>query len=748
MHSGKRRLVSNRSARLSYGVAGIATLAALGVRFTLDPVLGPYAPYMPFAIAVIVAARFGGRAPGYACTVLSALTSSYFFLEPRYSLAIASPAAGAGLALFVIVGAVISVLVGDLHESLQTLARAEAELRRDTQLIELSHNAIITADANRVITGWNSGAAEMYGWTQGDVAGKSIHDVLQTSVIETGDPISPATIYEILYRKGRWEGELSHIARDGRRLVVESRQVLLRDERNEPAGILEINRDITERKRVEEQLVAEHRKNAAILESISDGFNAFDRDWRYTYVNSAAAKMVGKTPAELLGKVLWELWPEAADSPFGAAYRRAVAENVPVRVEAFYPEPLNRWFEVRCYPSPEGLSLFFSDITERRQAEERLRQTQKLESIGLLAGGVAHDFNNILTVIMGSAGSALMECASCEHAQGILSASQRAAYLTRQLLAYAGKGRTVVKQIDLTELVTQAKKLLSASVAKRVSLSYRLADDLPCLEGDPSRVEQVLMNLVINAGESILPRQDGRIEIATSRHEVSEDIARQHSSGYDVAPGVYVCLEVRDNGCGMDEATAARIFDPFFTTKFSGRGLGLAAVHGIVRTSKGFIDVDSAPGAGTTFRVFLPACGKERTRELPRGTSHQQSEGAGIVLIVEDEDMVRKLARSILRRHGYEVLEATDGHDALRVLAESSTLPAVVLLDLAMPVMGGDELAPILAAKYPGLKIIMSSGYPEDESRQIPMNGSLAGFLQKPYNPIDLVEKIAQVLRG
>ena len=721
-------------------MAVVATLAALGVRWALDPVIGVHSPYLPSALAVIVAAWFGGRVPGFAATLLGTLGVQFFLIEPRYSFAIANREAAAGLALFVVVGTLISILVGDLRQSHLASARAEEALRRKNQLADLSHDAIITADSNCRITGWNLGAEEMYGWTEAEAMGESIHDLLHTSAA-----VSTAEIDEILQREGRWDGELNHIARDGRRLVVESRQKLVRDDATQSARILEINRDLTERKRTEGLLAAEHRQNAAILESISDGFNAFDREWRYTYVNAAAAKMLGKTPEELLGKVVWELWPQAADSPFGVAYRRSVAEDIPVRVEAFYAEPLNKWFEVRCYPSLEGLSLFFTDTTERRHTEERLRQSQKLESIALLAGGVAHDFNNILTVIMGSASAALADCASCEHCEAILSASERAAYLTRQLLAYAGKGRTVAKLIDLTELVSGSTALLSASVPKRVSLSFSLSKDLPCLEADPSQIEQILMNLVINAGEAIPARSEGRIEIATGMVEATPEIAHRHSQSYDVAAGNYLYLEVRDNGEGMDESTASHIFDPFFTTKFTGRGLGLAALQGIVRTSKGFVEVSSRPGDGTTFRVFLPASGKRRPPENAIVTPRRQARGATI-LVVDDEHMVRKLACAILRRHGYNVLEAIDGKDALQVLADSGALPALALLDLAMPVMGGDELVPILGAKYPDLKIVMSSGYPEDEARRVSPNGSIASFLQKPYTGVALAEKVAQVL--
>jgi signal transduction histidine kinase len=382
-----------------------------------------------------------------------------------------------------------------------------------------------------------------------------------------------------------------------------------------------------------------------------------------------------------------------------------------------------------------------------RDAEERLRQAQKWESIGILAGGIAHDFNNLLTVIMGSASAALVNCPGCEPFQTILSASERAANLTKQLLQYAGTGNFVSKTVDLTELVSQSAALFSSFVPKRVSLSFKLPKDLPCLEADPSRLEQILMNLVINAGEAILPNHDGLIEVSTSSSEVTPDMARRHSDAYDVAAGVFVCLEVRDNGAGMDEATVARIFDPFFSTKFTGRGLGLAAVYGIVRTRKGFIDVHSSPGAGTTFKVYLPATDKKRSAEPAPRAPRQQPRGSTI-LVVDDEEMVRNLVCMILKQQGYKVMEAKDGRDALQVLADAPSLPALILLDLAMPVMGGDELVPILETQYPSPKIVITSGYPEEEARQGFRSGSIAGFLQKPYSLETLTRKIAETLGG
>jgi signal transduction histidine kinase/ActR/RegA family two-component response regulator len=460
--------------------------------------------------------------------------------------------------------------------------------------------------------------------------------------------------------------------------------------------------------------------------------------------------MFGRKRGELVGRTFREVFPAAPWEYWVPALGNVALTGKPARLEQ-YGRDTGRYYEAIAYAPRTGqFAAIFTDVTDRRAAEERMRHAQKMESIGLLAGGVAHDFNNLLTVIMGNASSALAQCPSCEHSQAILSASKRAAYLTKQLLAYAGKGQFVTKTFLLTDLVSRSRDLLTASVPKRVSLKFNLSWELPLIEDDPSRIEQILMNLVINAGEAIPPKTDGRIEITTGTFIVTPEISSQHSPAFEVQTGPHVFLEVRDNGTGMDTITASRIFDPFFSTKFTGRGLGLAAVYGIVRSSKGFIDVRSSPGRGSTFRVFLPGCQEKRPAEVSTerpGTAHRQElRGSATVLVVEDEEMVRSLACMALRGHGYDVLEAEDGQDALQVLAGAVSLPAIVLLDLAMPVMGGDELVPILEQRYPDLKIIVSSGYPEEEARKSFAAGAVVGFLQKPYTVVTLLEKIREII--
>ena len=493
--------------------------------------------------------------------------------------------------------------------------QADAELRkhRDTLqrqagLIDLSHDAIIAADENRVITGWNTGAQEMYGWTEAEALGNVSDHFFRTSAA-----ISTGTINEILSRAGRWDGELEHSRRDGTRLTVDSRQVLLRDPAGNPAGILEINRDITERKQAREQLLEAHRQTTAILEGISDGFNVFDREWRYKYVNAAAARMVHKSREELLGKNVWELWPYLADSPFGAAYRRAAAENVPVQVEAFYPEPLNAWFEVRCYPSPEGLSLFFNDVTKHKQAEEEVRRlhaeleqrvrdrTAQFEAankeLETFAYSVSHDLRAPLRGIDGWS-LALVEDFGAQldeealHYLGrVRSEAQRMGQLIDDLLRLSRVTRAPLDRdcVDLTAVARSIADNLREMHAGR-QIEFTVQPGLTAC-GDARLLEVALTNLLSNAAKFTGKQAEARIEVGRTEPEGQ--------------PAFYV----RDNGAGFDMAYARSLFGPFQrlhrSSEFPGTGIGLATVQRIIHRHGGRVWAEAQVDRGATFYFTL-----------------------------------------------------------------------------------------------------------------------------------------------
>jgi PAS domain S-box-containing protein len=371
------------------------------------------------------------------------------------------------------------------------------------------------------------------------------------------------------------------------------------------------------------------------------------------------------------------------------------------------------------------------DATEEKLSEESLRETQKLESLGLLAGGIAHDFNNLLTGVIGNASLLADEVPpgsrQAEMIQGLTEAAERMCLLSSQMLAYSGRGHFVVELTDLSKQVVQITSLLLASLPKHVQLRSSLANDLPLIDADVSQLQQVIMNLVINAAEAV-EAGSGSVEVMTAVELVGNEL-KGNVTRQTVLAGEYVVLTVKDNGCGMDEATCARIFDPFFTTKFTGRGLGLSSVLGIVRGHKGLLTVESAPGEGTTFRVFFPIA-QQRLR--PQPVIAEIASGEGTILVVDDEEIVRRVAQAALPRLGYRILTANNGEEALRIYSQAPDAVDVVLLDLTMPVMGGEETLRRLTKIKPDVVVVVMSGFQERDVMSR-FEGTVAGFVQKPF---------------
>ncbi len=352
--------------------------------------------------------------------------------------------------------------------------------------------------------------------------------------------------------------------------------------------------DIDDRKTAEERL-------SGLLASICDPLWIIDREWRYVFVNPPGAAYAGLPPSELAGRVVWDVFPEERGSQFEAEASRVFETGKEVRYE-LYHDYYGRWYEMDIYPSGSSIIVISRDITARRELEKQLQQTAKLESLGVLAGGIAHDFNNLLVGIMGNVSLALDMLPEPAAVRGILedavTASERAALLTRQLLAYAGKGQLRLENLDISSIVRDTQQLIRAKIPSHVRVRLQLADHLPPVHGDFSQIQQVVMNLVINGAEAIEERRPGEVRVQTCRRQVSD------RSG--LADGEYILLRVEDDGCGMSAETLNRIFEPFFTTKFTGRGLGLAAAQGIVRSHKGDMQVESTPGQGSIFTILLP----------------------------------------------------------------------------------------------------------------------------------------------
>jgi signal transduction histidine kinase/CheY-like chemotaxis protein len=415
---------------------------------------------------------------------------------------------------------------------------------------------------------------------------------------------------------------------------------------------------------------------------------------------------------------------------------------------------------------PNGTVGISVDVTARRRAEEereriqtQLLQAQRLESLGVLSGGIAHDFNNLLAAILSNAslglaassGTGAANRAVREPLEQIVACSRRAAELTRQMLAYAGKARVEVAPLDLSEQVAEIGRLLASSLPKTVVLSLALAPDLPTVDADRAQVHQVVMNLVINGAEAIGERP-GTVRIETFTQEVDEASARTlrlaDRTG-EVAPGRYVFLAVTDDGAGMDASTQAKIFDPFFTTKSAGRGLGLAAVLGIVRAHRGGLRITSTANVGTRFEIFFPASSRAPALALPPlRPSPSPARPTGVVLVVDDEWLLRSSAARILEQCGFHTLQAANGREAVEVFRRAPAAVHAVLLDMTMPELGGVETLRELRKFRADLPVVLTSGYDETEATQRFSARELAGFLPKPYSAEELTASIQRAISG
>jgi two-component system cell cycle sensor histidine kinase/response regulator CckA len=485
----------------------------------------------------------------------------------------------------------------------------------------------------------------------------------------------------------------------------------------------------------------------------------------FQWASQRLTEILGYAEEELVGRSALMIYPDEAEfRRVGEVKYRQIAEQGWGEMETRWRRQDGRIIDVllsssALVPGDVARGTIFTalDITERKRAERErieleshMRQAQKLESLGVLAGGIAHDFNNLLMAIMGNVDLALLDLTSVspgrEHLLEIQATALRAADLCNQMLAYSGRGKFVIEPLDVSELVREMAHLLDVSVSKNARLRYQLADDLPAVAADATQIRQIVMNLIINASEAV-GGSPGVITVTTGVADCDREYLHGCVAADGLAAGRYVFFEVADTGIGMDEETVARVFDPFFTTKFTGRGLGMAAVLGIVRGHRGAIRVFSEPDGGTTFKVLLPIQdGPElvaRTRTEP---ADEDWRGEGTVLLVDDEEMLRTLGTKMLKRMGFEVLTAADGREAISVFQDHADIIVCVILDLTMPHMDGAQAFRELRRLRPDARILMSSGFTEQEVTQRFAGQGLAGFIQKPYQMDQLRAELRKVI--
>lgn len=520
------------------------------------------------------------------------------------------------------------------------------------------------------------------------------------------------------------------------------------------------------RKRAEAARSVTENRYRAVVESLGEGVGIIGPDNVFTFVNRAGEQIFGVPDRTLAGRCLSEFVDAATwnlvleQTELRKAGRKSTYEH-----DIRRPDGQSRTIEVVCTPEFDASGGFvatlaiFRDVTEQRQASlERRRnelqvlRTQKLESLGVLAGGIAHDFNNVLMGILGHAQLVLQQLPPDHEARDSVEQIRRAALntsgLTRQMLTYSGKGTVVVECVDLSRIVLEMTELMRAAVSKKADVRLGLAQGLPPIEGDPGQVRQVIMNLLTNASDA-LGQQPGFIEVCTRTAVLDADRISRAQVGTNVKPGSFVCLEVSDSGCGMSPESQAQMFDPFFSTKFAGRGVGLAAVLGIVRAHHGVIFVDSALDKGTRVSVCLPASSKAPEPVVARPIAPPRAPAGSerrTVLLVDDEPFILSSMRRLLEREGFEVLTASDGMEALEVFRVKSSNVSIVLLDMTMPGMGGSETLAEMRKVRSDICVILCSGFSETELGIRASQQHQTGFLQKPFEQETLLYTIRRMI--
>ncbi len=516
----------------------------------------------------------------------------------------------------------------------------------------------------------------------------------------------------------------------------------------------------------EEQVLGARAQAQALLDNIPHMAWMKNRRGVFLAVNEGFARACGYPKTAILGKTDRDVWPLEHADKYMQDDQRIMASGERLFVEERIVEGGNvKWFETLKTPIRDahgrvtGTVGLARDITERKRAEEqrqllerRMQETQKLESLGVLAGGIAHDFNNLLVSVLTNAELALRALAEAEDTSyaservaDIRNAALHAAELTNQMLAYSGRGHFDVRPVSLTELVLDMTHLLGASLSKKAQVKYELMPELPAVQADIAQLRQVIMNLITNASDA-LGDHAGVIQVRTGTEQVRAALADLYGP-LPLPPATYAFLEVSDDGCGMSEETRARLFEPFFTTKFTGRGLGLSAVQGIVRGHGGGIVLRTAIGRGTTIKVLLP-CTDLPLRPAPARLSEPASTwmGSGLVLMVDDDPRVRAATELLLRDLGFDVLAAASGLEALREFERHASEIRAVLLDVTMPDLSGDQVLEQLRQRRPDLKVLLCSGYAEEEMQQRFSSQDMGSFLQKPYTRNALGTRLKQLL--
>jgi len=660
-----------------------------------------------------------------------------------------------------------------LHAALGAELRKAQQAQQRLQILieQVKDYAIFMLDTDGRVATWNLGAQRLKGYEAGEILGRHFSIFYPEEDVAMGKPAMELTLADTY---GTYQEEGWRLRKDSSRFLAHVVITALRDARGALSGYVKVTRDITMQKDAEarmlsfaqelEATVAAKTQELQESEARLQGFIhhatsaiAFKGlDGRYLLLNPRMEALLGRPRAELLGRTDQDLLPGPRTGEVVLADQKVLASGQALEVEEHWvhADGTGHDYLSQKFPLVDdegrswGIGLISTDITERKVVEQARLQSQKLESLGILAGGIAHDFNNLLGAILGNLGLAQMETGPTSPARARLETIEtlvaKATSLTRQMLAYSGRGTFEIKPLDLNRMVEEMTHLLTISISKKVAVHYRLDPNLPPIEADASQLQQVVMNLVINASDAIGDRT-GNITVHTSVMSADEDYLERTYRGQTVRPGTFVALEVSDDGSGMSPETQKRIFEPFFTTKFSGRGLGLSAIQGIVKGHGGGIRIYSELGKGTTFKVIFPAAAG--AAEAPGAAEPIRSyRGSGTVLVVDDEDSIRTMAAGILGQLGFDALLAADGMEALVLYETHKADIRLIVMDLTMPNMDGAETFAALRSRGHATPVVLSSGFNENEAVNRFKGEGLAGFLQKPYRVSAFIQAVKDAL--
>ncbi len=640
--------------------------------------------------------------------------------------------------------------------------RKRAEKARTEQLnlletlLEASPAPIYYQNVDGKYQGCNRAYAELSGCAREAILGKSVHEVLPEALAD----ICAEMDRQLLDRFGTQIFEPKVVDGDGRERSFIVNKATFEDARGELAGIVGVMLDTTDLRSAERKLERVQRQLELILESVWEAILGIDAEGSVVFANPAAARLLGYAVPEILGRSIHAIWHQPGangtrgDQRASRIGRTVIAgQRYHSRDEQFVRKDGGRFVaEVISNPIIDrgqitGAVVSFWDITEHVEMERQFLQAQKMEAVGRLAGGIAHDFNNMLGVILGYA-ELMMQKLDPQgnlhrNADAVHRAAERASALTLQLLAFSRKQIVQPEVININSVIRDIEKMLARLLGEDIEQVVVLGSDVGNIKADRSQLQQIIMNLAVNARDAM--PSGGRLIIETDNAVLDQSTTTGHP---DVLPGSYIMLRVSDNGTGMDAATQACIFEPFFTTKEQGKGtgLGLSTVYGIVKQSGGLVSVQSEPGQGTTFSVYLPRVSELPAAEEKRDAGPVAETGSETILLVEDDDMLRKLLSESLKLSGYRVIQAGNGDEAMAVSEMEGGPVHLLLTDVVMPIMGGPELARRLAPAHPQMKILYMSGYTDDAIIHHGVLDRTVQLVEKPFSPRDLVRRVRRIL--